>query len=114
MNQPTLTEAVQTDLPSPKPNRQKARKGPLLGRLALRFAALVVAVSALGSDPISLGASRPDVELPNLLQISRRIATVTDNGGNKSDINYLECIWNGNSTVVVFPCWVESPRRHKL
>jgi hypothetical protein len=32
---------VQTDLPSPKPNRRK--------RLALRFAALVVALSALGA-----------------------------------------------------------------
>src|SRR5882724_12606135 len=41
MNQPIHTEAVKTDLPSPKPNRRK--------RLALRFAALVVAVSALGA-----------------------------------------------------------------
>jgi hypothetical protein len=41
MYKPTLTEAVQTDLSSPKPNRGK--------RLALRFAALVLAVSALGA-----------------------------------------------------------------
>src|SRR6266852_4708744 len=41
MKEPALTEAVKTDLPSPKPNRRK--------RLALRFAVLVAAVSALGS-----------------------------------------------------------------
>jgi hypothetical protein len=41
MNEPTITEAVQTDLPSPKPNCRR--------RLALRFAVLVVAVSALGA-----------------------------------------------------------------
>src|SRR6266849_1207673 len=41
MNEPALTEAVKTDLPSPKPNRRK--------RLALRFAVLVVAVSTLGA-----------------------------------------------------------------
>src|SRR3989442_3477742 len=41
MNEPPHTEAVKTDLPSPKPNRRK--------RLALRFAVLVVAVSALGA-----------------------------------------------------------------
>jgi hypothetical protein len=41
MNEPALTEAVKTDLPSPKPNRRR--------RLAVRFAALVVAVSVLGA-----------------------------------------------------------------
>jgi hypothetical protein len=41
MNELTLTEAVKTDLPFPKPNRGR--------RLALRFAALVVAVSVLGA-----------------------------------------------------------------
>ncbi len=41
MNEPALTEAVKTDLPSPKPNRRK--------RLALRFAVLVAAVSLLGA-----------------------------------------------------------------
>src|SRR5258706_4128855 len=41
MNEPALTEAVKTDLPSPKPNRRR--------RLVLRFAALVAAVSALGA-----------------------------------------------------------------
>jgi hypothetical protein len=41
MNQPALTEAVKTDLTSPKQNRRR--------RLALRFAVLVVAVSALGA-----------------------------------------------------------------
>jgi ankyrin repeat protein len=40
MVEPALTEAVQTDLPSSKPNRRK--------RLALRFAVLVAAVSAPG------------------------------------------------------------------
>src|SRR5258708_1965594 len=39
MNEPALTEAVKTDLPSRKPNRRR--------RLALRFAALVAAVSTL-------------------------------------------------------------------
>jgi hypothetical protein len=41
MNAPALTGAVKTDLPSPKPNRQK--------RLALRFTVLVAAVCALGA-----------------------------------------------------------------
>jgi hypothetical protein len=41
MNEPAITEAVKTDLPSPKPNRRK--------RLALRFAFLVAAVSVLGA-----------------------------------------------------------------
>src|SRR5258708_7764904 len=41
MNEPALTEAVKTALPSPKPNRRR--------RLALRFAVLVVAVSVLGA-----------------------------------------------------------------
>jgi hypothetical protein len=41
MNEPTLTEAVKTDLPSPKPNRRK--------RLAVRLAVLVGAVSVLGA-----------------------------------------------------------------
>src|ERR1700747_1731796 len=41
MNEPAHTEAVQTDLPSPKPNRRR--------RLALRFAVLVVAISVLGA-----------------------------------------------------------------
>lgn len=41
MDQPTHTEANQTDLPSPKPNRRR--------RLALRLAALVAAVSVLGA-----------------------------------------------------------------
>src|SRR2546427_8813403 len=41
MNEPALTEAVKTDLPSLKPSRGK--------RLALRFAALVAAVSGLGA-----------------------------------------------------------------
>jgi hypothetical protein len=41
MNEPAITEALKTDVPSPKPNRRK--------RLALRFAVLVVAVSALGA-----------------------------------------------------------------
>ena len=41
MNEPAHTEAVKTDLPSPKPNRRK--------RLALRFAVLVAAISALGA-----------------------------------------------------------------
>jgi hypothetical protein len=41
MNAQAHAEDVKTDLPSPKPNRRK--------RLALRFAALVVAVSALGA-----------------------------------------------------------------
>jgi hypothetical protein len=37
-------------VPSPKPNRRKRPYGrPLLGRFALRFAALVVAMSALGA-----------------------------------------------------------------
>src|SRR6266481_1974081 len=41
MNEPALTKAVQADRPSPRPNRRK--------RLALRFAALVVAVCVLGA-----------------------------------------------------------------
>src|ERR1051326_6151807 len=41
MNEPALTEAVQADLPSPKPNRRR--------RTALRFAVLVVSVSVLGA-----------------------------------------------------------------
>jgi hypothetical protein len=41
MDEPTHTEAMQTDLPSPKPNRRR--------RIALRFAVLVVAVSVLGA-----------------------------------------------------------------
>src|SRR5258707_2813632 len=50
MNNPALTEDVKTAPPSPKLNRRKRPYGrPLLGRLALRFAALVVAVSALGA-----------------------------------------------------------------
>src|ERR1044071_2997000 len=51
MNEPAHTEAVQTDLPSPKPIRRKRPYGrPLLGRLTPRFAVLVVAVSALCAD----------------------------------------------------------------
>src|SRR5258707_9719425 len=50
MNNPALTEDVKTAPPSPKLNRRKRPYGrPLLGRLALRFAALVAAVSALGT-----------------------------------------------------------------
>src|SRR5258705_12871702 len=41
MNEPTHTEAMKTDLPSPKPNRRK--------QLVLRFAVLVAAVSVLGA-----------------------------------------------------------------
>jgi hypothetical protein len=41
MEEPALTEAVQTDLPSPKPRWRK--------RLVLRFAVLVAAVSVLGA-----------------------------------------------------------------
>src|SRR5882724_4971573 len=41
MNKPALAEAVKADLPSPGPNRRK--------RFALRFAALAVAVAALGA-----------------------------------------------------------------
>src|SRR5258708_6259075 len=41
MNDPALAEAVKTDLPSAEPNRRKLP--------ALRFAVLVVAVSALGA-----------------------------------------------------------------
>src|SRR5258708_21284057 len=50
MSEVAFTEAVQTALPPPKPNRRRRPYGrPLLGRLALRFAALVAAVSALGA-----------------------------------------------------------------
>src|SRR5690349_18639303 len=50
MNEPTHTEAVQTDLSSRPPSRRKRPYGrPLLGRLALRFAVLVAAVSVLGA-----------------------------------------------------------------
>src|SRR5258707_4280831 len=42
MDEPALTQAVKTDLPSPKPIRRK--------RLVLRFAVLVAAVSALGAS----------------------------------------------------------------
>jgi hypothetical protein len=41
MKEPALSEAVKTDLQSPKPNRRR--------RLALRFAVLVVAVSVMGA-----------------------------------------------------------------
>jgi hypothetical protein len=72
MDEPALTEAVKTDLPSPRPNRRR--------RLALRFAAFVVAASALGatywftrppelvwwrSPPIGSASRRVQVLIPN-------------------------------------------------
>jgi hypothetical protein len=72
MNEPDLTEAVKTDLPSPKPKRRK--------RLALRFAVLVAAASALGAacliwprTPFGFLQGLQCVEDPAKLSIGDRI-----------------------------------------
>jgi hypothetical protein len=87
MNEPALTEAVKTDLPSPKPNRRRRPYGrPSLGRLALRFAVLVVAVSALG---VACSFTRPPELVwwrsPQIYSTGRRIRVLVPNGWSLHD-----------------------------
>src|SRR5437899_1451559 len=82
MNEPALTEAVKTDLPSPKPNRRR--------RIALRFAALVVAVSGL---PVCCTSFMPI--LPSLKpgdKLSLPGYTITDLGTLGGDTSYALAI----------------------
>jgi hypothetical protein len=77
MNEPALSEAIKTDLPSPKANRRK--------RLALRFAVLVVAVSALGA---AYRFTRPPELVwwrsPEIGHSGRRVSTLIPGGWRQS------------------------------
>src|SRR6266852_7048941 len=88
MNKPALTEAVKTDLPSPKPNRGK--------RLALRFAVLVAAVSALGA---AYWFTRPPELVwwrsPDLHGSHHRLMVLIPNGWRLDDSTNIEGDFQG-------------------
>src|SRR5258708_2708055 len=102
MNDPALTKPVKTSLPPPKPNRRK--------RLALRFAVLVVAVSALG---VAYWFSRPPEVVwwrsPPFQKTGRRVMAFVPNGWKLLELGPSEAYPRGYISSYEFKCFDGRP-----